>query len=418
MNERVARRQTLVLIYLLVIMLTGCGSGGSGGSGGNDNTVVEPIPTPSDPGSNPPPPTPPIAQPPNDHMVVELVPTPSDPGSNPPPQTPPIAQPPTDHMVVGPVPTPSDPGSNPPPPTPPIAQPPAEHTPEPPSGIVAQGSTFQNRNATARFLTQATFGPTTTDIDVLTGTSASQWYLAELDKTPTLILNEFERYLAFFRPEGDRRFVESEASTFAFWFHAITADDQLRQRVAFALSQLLVVSNAQDTVLADFAEAIAAFQDILRRNAFGNYRDLLEEVTYSPAMGFYLTYLGNRKADPATGRMPDENYAREILQLFSIGIVELNPDGSLRLDSTGLPIETYSNADITELAKVFTGLDADAGAGGVIGDIPRESWTRPMRMYEFNHATAAKTFLGSTIPESTDGQSSISQALDIIFRHP
>lgn len=416
MNERIASRRSLAWIYLFVIILTGCGSGGSQDS--NDNSVVEPIPTPSNPGSNPTPPTPPIAQPPNDNMVVEPVPTPSDPSSNPPPQTPPITQPPNDNVVVEPVPTPFDPGSNPLPQTPPIAQPPPEQMPSPPPGIVVQGSTFQNRNATARFLTQATFGPTTSDIDALTGTSASQWYLAELNKSPTLMLNEFERYLDFFRPEGDRRIVESEASTFAFWLHAITADDQLRQRVAFALSQLLVVSNAQDTVLADFAEAIGAFQDILRRNAFGNYRELLEEVTYSPAMGFYLTYLGNRKADPATGRMPDENYAREILQLFSIGIVELNPDGSQRLDAAGLPIESYSNADITGLAKVFTGLDADAGAGGVIGDIPRESWTRPMRMYEFNHATTAKTFLGSTIPESTDGQSSISQALDIIFRHP
>ncbi|MEM1155079.1 MAG: DUF1800 family protein [Pseudomonadota bacterium] len=353
MNARIARRESLIWTFLMLVALAGCGSGGS-----------------------------------NDNMVTQPIPAPSNPGPNPPPQTPPVAQPPIEQVL------------------------------NPPSGIVEQGSTFESRNATARFLTQATFGPTTADIDAFTGTSASLWYLSELSKTPTLMLNEFERFLDFFTPEGDRRFVESEASTFAFWLHAIAAHDQLRQRVAFALSQVLVVSNAQDTVLADFAEAIGAFQDVLRRHAFGNYRELLEEVTYSPAMGFYLTYLGNKKADPATGRMPDENYAREILQLFSIGVVELNSDGTLRLDSAGLPVETYSNADITGLAKVFTGLDADEGAGGVIGDIPRESWTRPMRMYGLNHSTAAKSFLGFTIPESTDGQSSISQALDIIFRHP
>ncbi|MEM1141600.1 MAG: DUF1800 family protein [Pseudomonadota bacterium] len=326
-----------------------------------------------------------------------------------------LAMPMPDPMPA-PAPTPDPPATDPDPVTPPV--PPQDPIANPPEGIVRDGSVFETANSTRRFLAQSTFGPKPEDVSQLRGGSASAWFINEINKPATLMLDEFERYVSIFQQEGDRSIVYPEASTFAFWLHSLTGEDQLRQRVAFALSQILVVSNAQDTVLADFAEAIGAFQDILRRNAFANYRTILEEVTYSPAMGFYLTYLGNQKADPATGRVPDENYAREILQLFSIGVLELNADGSLRRAGNGQPIETYDNSDITGLARVFTGLDAEAGAGGGVGDIPRESWTRPMRMYEQNHSTAAKSFLGATIAENTTGRSSITQALDIIFTHP
>ncbi|MEM1155284.1 MAG: DUF1800 domain-containing protein [Pseudomonadota bacterium] len=298
-------------------------------------------------------------------------------------------------------------------PTPPPATPPANPPPATP------GSAFESRSDTARFLTQASFGPTPADLDTLTGTSASAWFQNEIAKPATLITPEFDRYIAM--QAGGRDDItefSAQVGTFSFWTHAIAGDDQLRQRMAFALSEILVVSDAGGEVLSDIPEAVTWYQDILRRNAFGNYRTLLEEVTYAPAMGWYLTYLGNMKADPVTGRMPDENYAREILQLFSIGLIELNRDGTPRLGANGQPIETYTNADVTGLARVFTGLDFDEPANPSIDDTNGASWQIPMRIVAVNHSDAAKTFLGTTIPEFTDAASSITQALNTIFAHP
>ncbi|MEM6819087.1 MAG: DUF1800 family protein [Pseudomonadota bacterium] len=296
-------------------------------------------------------------------------------------------------------------------PTPPVP------APLPPG---ASGSAFDTRASTARFLTQATFGPRPADLDALTGRSASAWFEAELAKPTTLIIPEFARYeaMADLTSADPLNEFTGEATTMAFWTHAVAADDQLRQRVAFALSQILVVSNAGGETLSDVPHAVAWYQDILRRNAFGNYRTLLEEVTYSPAMGFYLTYIDSKKADPLTGRMPDENYAREILQLFSIGLIELQADGSARLDVNGQPIETYNNVDVTGLARVFTGLELDFTERPGGPDIIFPEWQRPMRIEATNHSDTVKQFLGTTIPASTDARTSITQALNVIFAHP
>jgi len=131
-------------------------------------------------------------------------------------------------------------------------------------------------------------------------------------------------------------------------------------------------------------------------------------------MADYLTYLNNKKANEDTGRMPDENYAREILQLFSIGLNELNMDGTLKLDSSGNPIPTFTNEDIGGLAKVFTGLTLDHEAA-------EEWWDKfafPLIINERNHSERAKVFLGKTIPENTDAETSINRAINIIFEHP
>jgi uncharacterized protein (DUF1800 family) len=181
--------------------------------------------------------------------------------------------------------------------------------------------------------------------------------------------------------------------------------------MAFALSQILVYSDAENSD----QPMRAYYQDVLIQNAFGNYRDLLEEVTYSPAMGEWLTYRGNRKGDPRKGRMPDENYAREVLQLFSIGLVELNMDGSPKLDAQGQQIETYSNADIEGLARVFTGL---SWAGGEFWKRPQDGYIRRMEMYPEQHSELEKTFLGTTIAAGTSGEETIQRALDAIFNHP
>ena len=273
---------------------------------------------------------------------------------------------------------------------------------------------YQQPNDVARFLTHATFGPSKAEIEALTDESVSQWFINQLALQPSYLQPVLTEMSQLSNIEGGKSYLEIEATTIGFWRNAILANDQLRQRVAFALSEILVVSNGGGDVLTDVPSAVAYYQDLLIEHAFGNYRELLEAVTYSPAMGYYLTYIGSEKANPETGRMPDENYARELLQLFTIGVVELNQDGSAQLDSQGNPIETYNNTDITGLAKVFTGLNINAQA---IERSRDEAFAMPMQTFYESHSSAEKTFLELTIAENTGAQDSINQALDHIFAH-
>jgi uncharacterized protein (DUF1800 family) len=277
---------------------------------------------------------------------------------------------------------------------------------------------FATTNSTARFLTQATFGPTPSDISNLTGTAAADWVVAEFNKTETLHLPLVENYLAAVSANStveENEFIPHTPS-YAFWKNAMSASDQLRQRMAFALSEIFVVSSFGENELYEIPKGLAYYQDLMVKHAFGNYRDLLEAVTYSPAMGYYLTYMGNEKSDPDTGRVPDENYAREILQLFSIGLVMLNKDGSTITDANGKVIETYTNKDITGLAKVFTGLDLDNSK--IVTDADYyEIWHQAMIILEEDHSSAEKTFLGTTIPANTTAAESIRLALDHIANH-
>ena len=258
----------------------------------------------------------------------------------------------------------------------------------------------------SRFLAQASFGGSKADIAGLTGDDAADWIAAEYSKSASLTVPAL---LAL--PRNANGDLPSRRINTLYWDHIIGADDQLRQRMAFALSQILVFSDAANSD----QPMRAYYQDILIRNAFGNYRDLLEEVTYSPAMGEWLTYRGNRKGDPSRGRMPDENYAREILQLFTIGLVELNLDGTVKTDGQGQQIETYTNEDIEGLARVFTGL---SWAGGEFFKRPQDGYILRMEMYANQHSELEKTFLGTTIPPGTPGEESIDIALDTIFNHP
>ena len=197
-----------------------------------------------------------------------------------------------------------------------------------------------------------------------------------------------------------------------FWQNMINGTDPLRHRMTLALSEIVVFS---DFRVFDDPEQVGFFMDALGQNAFGNYRDLLDDVTYTPAMASYLTYLNNSRADEVTGRLPDENYAREILQLFSIGLVELNMDGSQKLDGNGNIMETYSNDDIVGLARVFTGLRFQEGPAG---ERLENRTAVNLQMNESSHSQLAKTFLGQTIPANTNGVQSIDDALDIIMDHP
>ena len=198
----------------------------------------------------------------------------------------------------------------------------------------------------------------------------------------------------------------------ALWCQLITAPDLLRQRVALALSEILVVNPAQMAGLPWKALAGAAYYDLLLDHAFGNFRDLLGAVSRNVGMGAYLTFLDNRRADPATGAVPDENYARELMQLFTIGLYALSPGGHVR-QRGGVPIETYTQDDIVGLARVFTGWRADGRSPG------KPDWLRaPMVNLADRHEAGEKTFLGKTIPAGTDGPTSLDMALDHLFRHP
>ena len=197
------------------------------------------------------------------------------------------------------------------------------------------------------------------------------------------------------------------------WRKLLSAPDTLRQRVTLALSEILVAAVSGFAGSGWKTFSAAAYLDLLEANAFGNYRTLLQQVSLSAPMGEFLTYRNNAKFNPKTGAMPDENYAREIMQLFTIGLVQLNLDGTPKL-STGLPTETYKLDDITGLARVFTGWNYDlSGTTIEAPDFKR----RPMTQTDARHETGSKVFLGTTIAAGVDGAASLTQALDAIFAH-
>jgi uncharacterized protein (DUF1800 family) len=210
-----------------------------------------------------------------------------------------------------------------------------------------------------------------------------------------------------------------------FWREAAIGQDQLKRRVAYALSQIFVIS-LQDANLQNFRRGVASYMDMLTRNAFGNYRQLLQDVTLHPMMGLYLSHLRNRKEDPALNRVPDQNYAREVMQLFSIGLHQLNPDGTLMLGGGGQPIETYGPNDIVGLSRVFTGFSW-AGCPSTSTNCFNGNGTQspnrevmPMQSFPQFHSTSEKSFLGTTIPANStpDPVGDLNRALDVITLHP
>ncbi|MGQ7843481.1 DUF1800 domain-containing protein [Granulosicoccus sp. 3-233] len=264
-----------------------------------------------------------------------------------------------------------------------------------------------NREQANRFLRRASFGATLEEIDALVGHSASAWLAHEMGKESRGILPD-----AIEQVNSGKRY-DLRYENAAVWDQYITADDQLRQRMHFALSQILVVSNYKKAMK---PLELAYYSDLLSKHALGNYKDLIHDITFSPAMAKYLTYLQNKKGDPRTGRMPDENYARELLQLFTLGLHELNMDGSVVTDADDKPVPIYSNEDIVGLARVFTGFSL---AGDRFERSRREdAYNTPLQLYPEQHSTLEKSFLGLTIPENTGAQESVDMALDHILSHP
>jgi len=196
----------------------------------------------------------------------------------------------------------------------------------------------------------------------------------------------------------------------AWWQGAIADDDQLRQRVNWALSQIFVVSFINDAIPGR-VRGVANYYDILGRHSFGNFKDLLNDISLNPMMGFYLTFMRNSKEDLKIGRTPDENYAREVMQLFTIGLYELNLDGSIKTDASGLQIYTYTNKDVSELARVFTGLSFGLPNTPWYGVNDPEDDIVPMKLFPAFHSSGTKTFLGKS-------GTTVSDAVDILFNHP
>ena len=204
----------------------------------------------------------------------------------------------------------------------------------------------------------------------------------------------------------------------AAWVKLLSAPDTLRQRMTLALSEIFVTA-IDGLVGGGWKQfAAAAYLDLLEGQAFGNHRTLLQQISLNAAMGEYLTFRGSAKANTSTGALPDENYARESMQLFTIGLVQLNLDGTPKL-TAGSTTDTYGQDDITGLARVFTGWDFDlAGLTGAAATATPDFLRRPMVQVASRYETGAKAFLGSTIAAGTAAAQSLTQALDTIFAHP
>ena len=307
------------------------------------------------------------------------------------------------------------------------------------TGLIYRGSfeTVADAPATdaeaARFLTQATFGPTVAEIARLRGIGYSQWLEQQLSMPPTLTGPWLDALVA--NPDFS---LNSGHRVDRWWVQAVFGQDQLRQRMAWALSQIMVTADSGgiDTRM------IAEYADLLTRNAFGSYRTLLGDVTFSPTMGQWLTYVRNRASystgTPPTTILPDENYAREVMQLFSFGLIKRNLDFSPQL-SGGNPIPTYDNTIIGSLARVFTGLSYERTnyTGTSFGNNTNRNLLAPMICFPMNnppnnqnylaggrtfHDFAGKTlFDGITLPAVADSQAGCAQdinaALDAIANH-
>ncbi len=282
----------------------------------------------------------------------------------------------------------------------------------------------------ARFLTQATFGPTLAEIARLRAIGYNTWLAEQAAATPS----RHRPYLEAQAAAGLDVYQNSRQE--AWWLHAVRGQDQLRQRVAFALSELLVVSD-QSGAIEGNPIAMANYYDLLVEGAFGNYRSLLEQVTLGPVMGHYLSMFKNRKPDTALGIRPDENYAREIMQLFSVGLVQLNMDGTV-ISSGGQPVPTYNQETIRGFAHVFTGWNWAncptnnwewCPSGPV--DWPEPGWDaywlQPMAPMAAYHASAGTKQLlvypgvalpNGVLPAGGSAQSNLQAALDNVFNHP
>ncbi|MEE9374318.1 MAG: DUF1800 family protein [Saprospiraceae bacterium] len=304
--------------------------------------------------------------------------------------------------------------------------------------LTSQGY-MPNLNASSRFLSQASFGPSFEEINVLASQGIENWIDNQYN-TPRafMIMDSILGYNDYkngiLNTPNDRPY--NYYMDFAWWQYMMTSDDVLRQRVTFALMEFFVISRFSS--FGSNAYALGLYYDMLMNGAFTNYKSLLDSITYNAAMGQYLTYINNSKTDTIYNLnyntpypfdtisiqyvFPDENYAREVMQLFSIGLCELNIDGTCKKDINDVDIPTYDNEDIKEFAKIFTGFSyGDNFSFGNGPDDYELTYLQPMQMYNGFHESGEKYLLNNfTVPnrEPVDGLADVQDALNNIFNHP
>jgi uncharacterized protein (DUF1800 family) len=266
----------------------------------------------------------------------------------------------------------------------------------------------------ARFLAQASFGPTADSINAVMAGGPNGWLDNQFYRAQTL-----HRYYVDSVGASQAGGATINQVYESFWKQAALGEDQLRQRVVFELSQIFVIS-LQDSNVYGYPRGVASYYDTLGQHAFGNFRNLLEAVAKHPMMGLYLSYMHNNK-ESAT-RVPDENFAREIMQLMTIGLYQLNQDGTRKLVN-GQPVETYDHDDVAGLAKVFTGWSwagPDKSLNRFWGNDRSYAYRdfAPLQMYPQFHSTSSKQFLGVTVPAGGTGDGDLKVALDTLFNHP
>lgn len=313
----------------------------------------------------------------------------------------------------------------------------------------------------AQFLSKATFGPTEETIEVLAARinqigyrrACEEWIDEQMALPKSSNTQIALDMIAADNRVPDEQGVGVQNYRYQAWFHAaLTREDQLRQKVTWALSQIFVISNSgsnfdtddrQDLYQGELSDPLwmgmSNYHDMLCGHAFGNYRDILGDVTFHPCMGVYLSSWRNRKANIGAGRFPDENYAREIMQLFSVGLYLMEQDGRFKTDDQGALIPTYDIEGIKELARVFTGLLSRTNSTGFTG---RRNYTEPMVMYFQEHdnnknyaedpnnpgqsdpnAPESKTIFGVTLSPlpaqltNAAAMAEINEALDVIANH-
>ena len=270
----------------------------------------------------------------------------------------------------------------------------------------AQTSGVLTDRAAARFLDQATWGPTPASIAQLQQTGITAWLNAQFALN-TSDLPDQPLLGSDGKPDRDLTPVQA-----AFFQNAVTGQDQLRQRVAFALSQMWVVSAVSTKV----AYAFPPYWRLFRDNAFGSYRDIMKAVTLSPAMGNYLNMANNNKGNAAKGTSANENYARELMQLFTVGLTQLDVKGNPVLDSSNNPVPTYDQSVVTNTARALTGWTYPTAPNATAKTNNPQYYLGQMHAVEAAHDTTAKTIIGgATVPAGQTAEQDLESVLDALM---
>jgi uncharacterized protein (DUF1800 family) len=278
----------------------------------------------------------------------------------------------------------------------------------------------------ARYLVQSQFSASDADIAAVRSVGFSAWLQQQIARPIGTTGWDWLNSQGYGDVNNTANYYDSNTpADYMMWQQLMAAPDAVRKRMALALSEFFVVSS-NGLSFNWRSHAAAHYWDTLNTHAFGNYRELLEAITLNVAMGYYLNTKGNKKAD-GRGSQPDENYAREVMQLFSLGLVLLNSDGTPQL-TAGATTDTYTASDISNLAQVLTGYDVDqsqnvvttiAQTGGGTRNVGNTAFAQlPMVQSGNNHSMLAATFLGVTVPANTPAKDALKTALDTLFQHP